>query len=195
MKRKLRADELELWLSVAKTAEKLHPSRISAPHKATSVKKSKSLPSKPHFIEPFSIGQNTKGASIKHDLVAPLSERLARQPLAMDSKAFTKMKRGKLSPEGRIDLHGMTVDQAYPALIGFIIQSHAMGRRLVLVITGKGKSTPSDTVIPRQVGILKHQVPQWLRSPAVGNIVMQISESHISHGGSGAYYVYLRKKR
>ncbi len=58
----------------------------------------------------------------------------------MDRKSFGKLKRGKLPPEARIDLHGMTLDQAHPALTRFILDSHAKQRRLVLVITGKGKA-------------------------------------------------------
>ena len=57
----------------------------------------------------------------------------------MDAKAFARMSRGKLSPEARIDLHGMTLAEAHPELIGFILNAQAQGLRLVLVITGKGK--------------------------------------------------------
>ena len=62
-----------------------------------------------------------------------------------------------------------------------------------LVITGKGKIQKDTGPIPRQVGILRHQVPQWLRMPPLRDKVLQVSEAHGKHGGSGAYYVYLRK--
>jgi DNA-nicking Smr family endonuclease len=113
----------------------------------------------------------------------------------MDRKAFGKLKRGKLVPEGKIDLHGMTLDQAHPALVQFIMSSHAVGKRLVLVVTGKGKSSRDDGPIPIRRGVLKHQVPQWLAASPVGQVVMQIAEAHVSHGGVGAYYVYLRRPR
>jgi DNA-nicking Smr family endonuclease len=41
--------------------------------------------------------------------------------------------------------------------------------------------------------VLRHQVPQWLRLPPLGNVVMQVTPAHIRHGGHGAYYVYLRR--
>ncbi|MDY6859138.1 MAG: Smr/MutS family protein [Pseudomonadota bacterium] len=105
------------------------------------------------------------------------------------------MKRGKLSPEARIDLHGMTVAQAHPALTSFILRAHADGKRLVLVITGKGKRAEDDGPIPVRRGVLKHQVPHWLTSPPLGSAVLQITPAHAKHGGTGAYYVYLKRQR
>jgi DNA-nicking Smr family endonuclease len=120
---------------------------------------------------------------------------LAAKPVQMDRKAFGRMKRGKLSPEGKIDLHGMTLEQAHPALNRFVMSAHGAGKRLVLVVTGKGKSGRDTGPIPLRKGVLKHQVPQWLTMPPLGQIVMQVTPAHISHGGDGAYYVYLRRAR
>ena len=113
----------------------------------------------------------------------------------MDRKTFGRMKKGKLSPEARIDLHGMTLDRAHSALTRFILTQHAKGRRLVLVITGKGKDRDGDGPIPVRRGVLKHQAPQWLSMPPLAQAVLQVSPAHISHGGDGAYYVYLRRHR
>jgi DNA-nicking Smr family endonuclease len=113
----------------------------------------------------------------------------------MDKRAFTKLKRGKLAPEGRLDLHGMTLDRAHPALTRFILSSHKQGKRLVLVITGKGKMRDNGGPIPVRHGVLRHQVPQWLQMPPLSQAVLQVSQAHISHGGGGAYYVYLRRQR
>jgi DNA-nicking Smr family endonuclease len=87
----------------------------------------------------------------------------------------------------------MTVAQAHTALIHFLMTSYSRNMRLVLVITGKGKFQKDTGPIPRQVGILRHQVPQWLCMPPLRDKVLQVSEAHGKHGGSGAYYVYLRK--
>ncbi|EPX82662.1 Smr/MutS family protein [Salipiger mucosus] len=130
-----------------------------------------------------------------HDFSGTTSDRLSREPVRMDSKAYGRLKRGKLVPEARIDLHGMTLDQAYPALTGFILSSQARGLRLVLVITGKGLREDPHDPMPRRRGVLKTQVPQWLRMAPVAPAVLQVSEAHIKHGGSGAYYVYLKRRR
>ena len=113
----------------------------------------------------------------------------------MDAKAFGKLKRGKLVPEARIDLHGMTLDQAHPALTGFILSCYGRGLRLVLVITGKGQSADPYRAGPVRRGVLKQQVPHWLTMAPLSSAVLQVSEAHLRHGGGGAYYVYLRKRR
>ena len=108
---------------------------------------------------------------------------------------FGKMKRGRLEPEGRLDLHGMTLDQAHPALTRFILSAQASGKRLVLVITGKGKSGEDSGPIPRPRGALRREVPLWLGSPPLAQAVLQIAHAHLRHGGEGAIYVYLRRDR
>ncbi|WP_312847271.1 Smr/MutS family protein [Aliiroseovarius sp. M344] len=113
----------------------------------------------------------------------------------MDRKVFGKMKKGRLSPEGRIDLHGMTIAQAHPVLTRFILDAVAMDRRLVLVITGKGKHRDDGGPIPVRHGVLRHQVPHWLHTMPLRQHVLQIAEAHLKHGGQGAYYVYLRRRR
>ena len=136
-----------------------------------------------------------KMQSRPHDLIPSLPDQLRGAPVQMDQKAFGKLKRGKLKPEGRIDLHGMTLDRAHPALTKFIMLGHRQGKRLVLVITGKGKMRDEGGPIPVRHGVLRHQVPQWLSMPPLSGLIMQVSQAHISHGGGGAYYVYLRRQR
>jgi DNA-nicking Smr family endonuclease len=149
---------------------------------------------KPRLPE-FQLGERAEVGPAKHDVLPGLSTRIAAQPVQMDAKAFGRMKRGRLVPEGRIDLHGMTLDQAHPALTGFILRAKMHDKRLVLVITGKGKQSNDQGPIPQRRGVLKHQVPQWLAMPPLGQAVLQVVEAHVSHGGTGAYYVYLRRNR
>lgn len=110
----------------------------------------------------------------------------------MDAGAFGKLKRGKLRPEARIDLHGMTVSQAHPALVSFVLGAQAAGKRLVLVITGKGRVSDDLAPMPVRTGRLRHDVPRWLMLPPLGPLVLQIAPAHRRHGGEGALYVYLR---
>jgi len=130
-----------------------------------------------------------------HDILLPLADRLAAAPVRMDAKSFARMSRGKLVPESRLDLHGLTLAEAHPELIGFILNAQSAGLRLVLVITGKGRPGADHGPIPQPHGVLKHQVPQWLHMPPLGPAVLQVAEAHLRHGGSGAYYVYLRRGR
>ena len=141
------------------------------------------------------MGSSAPASPEHYDYLGTTSDRLSREPVRMDSKAFTRMKRGKLVPEARLDLHGMTLNEAHPELVRFILMSVTRGLRLVLVITGKGLREDPHDPMPRRRGVLKTQVPQWLRMPGVSHAVLQITEAHGKHGGSGAYYVYLKKRR
>ena len=75
-------------------------------------------------------------------------------------------------------------------LRAFLRDAHANGHRTVLVITGKGKlGAESDR------GVLRRQVPQWLALPEFRALVVGFEEAHIGHGGEGALYVRLRRRR
>ena len=191
-RRRLNKDDLQLWQKVTERTEKLNVNDLFRPEIDAPA------PAPPQIRKTTSVvlGKPTpKPRRNTHDLVPSLPDQIRQAPVQMDSKAFGKLKRGKMKPEGRIDLHGMTLDRAHPALTKFIISSHAKGRRLVLVITGKGKMRDEGGPIPVRHGILRHQVPQWLAMPPLASAVLQVSQAHISHGGGGAYYVYLRRQR
>lgn len=112
----------------------------------------------------------------------------------MDARLHRQMSRGKLIPEARLDLHGMTLSHAQPAVERFVLRAHASGLRLVLVITGKGRSVPDGNgPLPIRPGALRHHVPLWLQRPPLSARVLQVTPAHRRHGGEGAYYVYLRK--
>jgi DNA-nicking Smr family endonuclease len=113
----------------------------------------------------------------------------------MDRSAHKNLTRGRMMPEARIDLHGMTLAEAHPELIRFILRSREKGLRLVLVITGKGKRKDDHGPIPARVGVLRHQVPVWLGQAPLAPAVLQIAPAHLKHGGEGAYYVFLRRSR
>ncbi|KEJ97075.1 DNA-nicking endonuclease, Smr domain [Pseudosulfitobacter pseudonitzschiae] len=194
-RRRLRPDELELWRKVTEKAERLDAG--AAMKQALEV--TRVDPPKPRVVPRFETLPKPAGAKgqpvITRDVLRPVAERLSNAQVQMDRKAFDQMRRGKLKPEARIDLHGMTLDHAHPALTRFILSSQASGRRLVLVITGKGKARDEGGPIPVRFGVLRHQVPQWLTMAPLSQAVLQITPANIRHGGTGAYYVYLRKRR
>jgi DNA-nicking Smr family endonuclease len=189
--RNLRPDEIELWKKVVEKADRLHPA-----HPAKTETSALTQPKPPAARPPrFRVGEAAKPARPTHDVAPTIAEHVAGQAVAMDRKRFAKLKKGRLAPDARIDLHGLTIAQAHPALTRFILDAAADGHRLVLVITGKGKSKNDHGPIPERPGALRHQVPHWLNSPPLKPHVLQLAEAHIRHGGQGAYYVYLRRAR
>ncbi len=189
-RRELRPEEKELWNQVRKNTV---PLRLDGPHVVTpgpddgsSGKKAANVWRPPEF----SIGE--KSAATRPQISQ--FTQAAQPSINMDSKRFSRMKKGKLRPEARLDLHGMTLAQAQPALSSFIFEAHAKGLRLVLVITGKGRARDDGNPVPVRTGALRHHVPQWLKSAPLGPLVLQVNEAHVRHGGGGAVYVYLRRR-
>ncbi|KZL19465.1 putative DNA endonuclease SmrA [Pseudovibrio axinellae] len=101
---------------------------------------------------------------------------------------------GKGYIDARIDLHGLTQYQAHQRLTSFIYQSQAIGYSLVLVITGKGMDSNSSPYGDDR-GVLRRMVPQWLSLPDMRSCVVGFDQAHVSHGGSGALYVRIRKHK
>jgi DNA-nicking Smr family endonuclease len=143
----------------------------------------------------FRLGEKAEDSPPSHNLAPNIAKTLAAGPLRMDAKVFAKMSRGKIAPDARIDLHGLTLAEAQPELIRFIFNAQSAGFRLVLVITGKGKRGEDYGPIPQRQGALRHQVPHWLRQPPLGQAILQVTQASLRHGGEGAYYVYLRRFR
>ena len=196
-RRQLSPEERELWAQVAASAVALRaPLADPAPPPAAPALRHHHPPRTPRVdLAEFRLGQSTIEARISHLPAPTLAERLAEAPVAMDHKAHRKMTRGRLHPEARIDLHGLTLAEAHPELIRFILRAQDDGLRLVLVITGKGRLGADDGPIPTRQGLLRHQVPHWLHQAPLGAAVLQVAQAHLKHGGAGAYYVYLRRGR
>ncbi len=192
-KKGLSAEDRALWEKVAATTTPLErPARKIDTPPAPKSPKPKSSSSQ--AIAPFRIGAGgTKNTS--HHLAPSVADRVNDAPVRMHRATHKRMVKGKLTPEGRIDLHGLTLASAHPRLTHFILDAHAQGKRLVLVITGKGRDRDDDGPIPIRRGVLRHQVPGWLMAPPLGAVVLDIRTAHLKHGGEGAYYVYLKRQR
>ena len=190
---KLSEDDRALWEKVVERTEPLRPvTAITAEPKALSI----SVKAPAAFrIQNFQLGEKTAKPQFKMHLTPSLDEFLAATSPNMDKRNFDRLKKGKMSVEGTIDLHGLTIAEAHPRLNAFIRNGHASGKRLLLVITGKGKQTQEYALAPQRRGVLRHQVPQWLSMAPLAPLVLQVTQATQKHGGGGAYYVYLRRQR
>jgi DNA-nicking Smr family endonuclease len=106
----------------------------------------------------------------------------------VDKRLAERLKRGQLPIEGTLDLHGLTQDEAHRQLDGFLALSATAGRRCVLVITGKGAWRSES-------GILREMAPRWLNEAPNRSSVLAIANAQPRHGGSGALYVLLKRRR
>ena len=107
----------------------------------------------------------------------------------LDRKLKRRLARGTVEIDARLDLHGKTQSQAHAALLRFLHRAQGDGARFVLVITGKGTRDDGER------GVLKRQVPLWLRLPEFRGYVAGLEDAHIGHGGEGALYVKIRRER
>lgn len=93
--------------------------------------------------------------------------------------------------QARLDLHGMTQDQAYEKLIDFLAQCRARDFKCVLIITGKGR--PRSMVSWENEVILKDLVPRWLNEEPNRVRVRAYEQADLQNGGDGALYVFLNR--
>jgi DNA-nicking Smr family endonuclease len=106
----------------------------------------------------------------------------------MDKRTRSRVGRGVVAVDRRIDLHGLTQAAAEARLKRFLHEAQDDGARVVLVITGKGTDGGER-------GVLRRMTPHWLASPTMRDVVVGFEEASRGHGGSGALYVRIRRRR
>lgn len=105
-------------------------------------------------------------------------------PPPADRGGEKRVRRGRIDIGATLDLHGHTQASARAALASFLQAAHRRGERTVVVVTGVGRAGE---------GVLKREFPGWLREPDLRVLVSGFAQAHRSHGGAGAFYVFLRR--
>ena len=96
-----------------------------------------------------------------------------------------------------LDLHGKTLDEANQIIENFIRKSYEDKVHKLIIVTGKGlhSSNEKDPYVSKELGILKHSIPNFLKNNVeLMELISNISEASIEDGGSGAFYIFLKKK-
>ena len=120
-------------------------------------------------------------------IVADTSEYVEGIGYNVNHEVAKRLHNGEFSIQGHIDLHGLTVENARRAFEDFLKESISSGRRMVLIIHGRGLSSPAKP-------ILKTKVIKWLTSGGWRKWVMAFTSARMCDGGAGATYVLLRKR-
>jgi DNA-nicking Smr family endonuclease len=178
--RKPPPDDAALFRTAMQDVKPLHPARRRI-----------SLQSPPH-------GAATKEpASAPRKVDTPLQQErrvevvttLQRAPNpGIDRRTAERLRKGEIAIERRLDLHGMVQDDAHAALDRFVRQAWTDGKRMLLVITGKG-------IVSEGGGVLRRHVPRWLSAGEHAARVLRIEPAQPRHGGGGAFYLLLRRQR
>ena len=113
------------------------------------------------------------------------------------NKDLEKIKKTKYKTRS-IDLHGYTLDAANKAIEEFIYKSFKERINKIIVVTGKGlhSNNEENPYVSKDLSILKHSVPEFIHNTKnLMNIIVEIKEAKIEDGGSGAFYIYLKKQK
>ena len=201
MSRKLSDEERALWDRTRETVRAL-------PKRRTKTPAAEPPDTKPSDAKP----RNTKSRNAKPSIAPAGGKMPAARPTPSASKSGPgakpgpalapleprtrrRLARGGADVDARIDLHGMRQERAFTALVSFLRQAQADGHRLVLVVTGKGGKDRNGDNGGEGRGVLRQAVPAWLSRPDLRALVIGWEEAGSRHGGAGALYVRIRRRR
>jgi len=184
--RRLTEEERTLWQHVARSVT---PLRQPVVETAPSLEELARQPAPQPSLSP----PRPAHAPSAHHRLAPAAKPPQAPALApLDRRLRQRLARGSETIDARIDLHGMTQGEAHGALLHFLRRAQTDNAKVVLVITGKGTF---DRHPDRERGVLRRQVPHWLRLPEFRALVVGFESAAIGHGGEGALYLRVRRKR
>ena len=185
-RRGLTYEDRVLWTTVAKSIKPLRAEAKNVADDLTDVAPEPARPpgkQPPKFIKPAKV-QKPLAPAVAAKPVAPPAEP-KMEPLTRRMKS--RVAKGKHAIDARLDLHGFTQHEAHAVLLRFLLTASTRDARLVLVITGKGRGG--------EIGVLRRQVPHWLGLPEFRDVVIGFEDAHIAHGGEGALYIRVRRRR
>jgi DNA-nicking Smr family endonuclease len=176
-RRKLSAEERVLWGQVTRAVDQLRRGSASVAAMKAAPSPAGARTSSPADVPVL------PGAAPPQRKTEPRLQPLGR-------RERQRLARGTEAIDARIDLHGRTQSEAHAALLRFLRRAQSNDNRFVLVITGKGAA--GDRAAR---GVLKRQVPLWLKLPEFRPYVIGFETAHFTHGGDGALYVRVRRAR
>ena len=176
----LTQQDAEIWNKITRTAKPLNNQRNS--YSGNIENFAQEIEAKYFSSTPVSKLRSTASSIYQ----PPAQLKPAKQTARIDLKTTRKIQKGSISIDGRLDLHGLTQDDAYQVLFDRVEDAFYSGKKILLIITGKGNMGR---------GILRERVPQWLASAPFSIMVSEIGTAHASHGGAGALYVRIRRRR
>jgi DNA-nicking Smr family endonuclease len=174
--RRLTAHERALWARVAASVKPLPGREVPA------------LPATPELAAIPSPAKTAFTPGLPKRAPAALSPKpKIPHPLgaSLDGSWDRQIARGRLTPDRIVDLHGHTLATAHGVLASAIVAGY--GARVILVITGKGR--------PDRPSRIRDELMHWLERPDLRAHVASLRNAHPRHGGSGAFYIILRRAK
>ena len=177
MTRRLTAGEQKLWRSLTASVHAASPAEEAGSGKTPVLKAARpAVPPVPGEVPPPAALNQAMGGALAVGDLSMLNRATAR-----------RLRQGQEPPDGVLDLHGCSVLKAQDRLEAWILERERQGGRRLLVITGKGK--------PGQPGKIREMLPLWLEQPRLRPKVLSVVEAAPKDGGSGAFYILLKRRR
>ena len=184
--RGLSEEEAAAWAKLAATVTPLHGRKPKAKVAVTGTTPPPVAPAKPVRIA-------AKAAPAKQP-PRPAPAAPSSEAVGLDSHWDRKFKQGAIAPDYTLDLHGHTLDQAYDRLMAGLDQALAMDARVVLLIAGRSRPVdPADRSEKR--GAIRAKLLDWLAASRHSDAISAVRRAHIRHGGEGALYLVLKRRR
>ena len=189
MARRLSAQEWALWSRVAASVRPL-PGRPCAPVPDRTVPPitlaAPAPAAKPVMpLRPAKPARSALHAAPRRAPAAP-TPALPIASATLDGGWDRRLRGGDIRPDRAIDLHGHTLAAAHDRLMIELDTAHAVGARVLLVVTGKGRG--------ERPGRIRAQLADWLEGSSLRSRIAALRPAHVRHGGSGAFYVILRRQ-
>ena len=162
------AQESDFWAQVTKEVKKQQFSKL--------------INLEPNLAKPMVLPKEQR---LHHQQSCNLKELILNDNSNVDSRTIAKLKKGDYQIDGSIDLHGYTLLEAVRKFEEFILQAWQLKKRLLLIITGKGIGESS----------IRSMIKSWVHNKNVRPFVLRIGFAPAKHGGTGAFYVLLKRDR
>ncbi len=189
-RRPLDAEEKAAWERVKATVKPLHPMRAAAivPQRAN--------PSDPaqRTVERTPPQKRVPTKARASKAVPPkVIPQSAPVTTGLDSHWDRRLKRGVVTPDFELDLHGLGMNHAYHRLDGALEQAISTGARTILLVTGRARD--HDRASGEGRGAIRAAVGDWLAASRHASHIASVRGAHPRHGGKGALYIILKRGR
>jgi DNA-nicking Smr family endonuclease len=172
--RRLRAEERALWEKVIATTRPLRPAERRATADEPAEAAGPAVKARP---------------GVKPPAPPPAKRRLVGESL--DASWDRRLGRGLVQPDLEVDLHGHSLAAAHRLLDESLERALARGARILLLVTGKSPSGEA----PVARGKIRAAVGDWLAASRHAADIAAVRNAHPRHGGAGALYIVLRRRR
>ena len=179
--RPLGPDEAALWARVLATVRPLPGRKAPEPPRHSR----EGATPQPRATPQATLGSRLRGSTVKIESPKPGT--------TLDSSWDRRLSRGLAAPDCTVDLHGHSLATAYARLDAALEQAIAQGDRVVLLVTGKPPRPDSER--PHARGAIRDAVGDWLAASRHAGSIAAVRGAHPRHGGQGALYIVLRRRR